>query len=344
MQEQAARPLTEPGLATEDEVRRDGMARVSEPRVKFLKQVQQAVARTRDTLAGRIENFGGLSRAVDDRSLEELQTLLLTSDMGHQTAGRILEVLCDRARQKDVKGGEELRALLKELLLEILTAPAVSRPRSKAPDAEPYVTFLVGVNGTGKTTTSGKLATLSRARKRSVILCAADTCRPAAIEQLQDWANRAGAEIVKAGKGSDPVGVVYNAISQACAGRIDELIVDTAGRMQTKANLMDQLDRMLRTAAMVIPNAPHEVLLVIDATTGQNGLEQARLFAQSAGVTGIVLTKLDGTAKGGIAVAIAQELNLPVRYMSVGEEIGDFLEFFPEAYIDSLLEDEPAEA
>jgi fused signal recognition particle receptor len=287
--------------------------------------------------------LAALTRTVDEGALEELQAMLLTSDMGHQTVNRILDALHERAKREAIKGGAELRALLKEQLLAILTAPSEGRTRPKPRPGDPYVTFLVGVNGTGKTTTSGKLAAWNRARNRSVMLCAADTYRAAAIEQLQDWANRSGAEIFKTRKGGDAAALVFDAVAYARARRFDELIVDTAGRLHTKSNLMHELDKMIRSAAKVVPNAPHEVLLVMDATTGQNGMHQARLFTKSAGVTGIVLTKLDGTARGGIAVAIAQELNLPVRFMGVGEQLDDFLEFFPEAFIDSLLEDEPAE-
>ena len=216
-------------------------------------------------------------------------------------------------------------------------------PRSSAcaplpiPSAPPKVTFLVGVNGTGKTTTSGKLAAWYRAQEHSVLLCAADTFRAAAIEQLEVWASRTGVEMIKTRQGGDPAAVLYDAITAAKARNIDELFVDTAGRLHTKTGLMDELDKMRRTAASLIPGAPHEVLLVMDATTGQNGLQQARQFTQSAGVTGIVLTKLDGTAKGGIAVAIARELKLPVRFVGVGEKMTDLLEFSPEAFVDALL-------
>jgi fused signal recognition particle receptor len=193
------------------------------------------------------------------------------------------------------------------------------------------------VNGTGKTTTSGKLAAWSRTQNRTVLLCAADTFRAAAIEQLEVWASRSGVEMIKTRHGGDPAAVLYDACSAAKARNIDDLYVDTAGRLHTKTGLMDELDKMRRTAARLIPGAPHEVLLVMDATTGQNGLNQARLFTQAAGVTGIVLTKLDGTAKGGIAVAIARELDLPVRFVGVGEQMGDLLEFSPAAFVDSLL-------
>jgi fused signal recognition particle receptor len=319
------------------------MADVSERKAGFFKQMRRAVTRTHESLAGGIGGLAALTRTVDEGALEELQAMLLTSDMGHQTVNRILDALHERAKREAIKGGAELRALLKEQLLAILTAPSEGRTRPKPRPGDPYVTFLVGVNGTGKTTTSGKLAAWNRARNRSVLLCAADTYRAAAIEQLQDWANRSGAEIFKTRKGGDAAALVFDAVAYARARRFDELIVDTAGRLHTKSNLMHELDKMIRSAAKVVPNAPHEVLLVMDATTGQNGMHQARLFTKSAGVTGIVLTKLDGTARGGIAVAIAQELNLPVRFMGVGEQLDDFLEFFPEAFIDSLLEDEPAE-
>jgi fused signal recognition particle receptor len=319
------------------------MADVSERKTGFFKQMRRAVTRTHESLAGGIGGLAALTRTVDEGALEELQAMLLTSDMGQQTVNRILDALHERAKREAIKGGAELRALLKEQLLAILTAPSEGRTRPKPRPGDPFVTFLVGVNGTGKTTTSGKLAAWNRARNRSVMLCAADTYRAAAIEQLQDWANRSGAEIFKTRKGGDAAALVFDAVAYARARRFDELIVDTAGRFHTKAGLMHELDKMIRSAAKVVPKAPHEVLLVMDATTGQNGMHQARLFTKSAGVTGIVLTKLDGTARGGIAVAIAQELNLPVRFMGVGEQLDDFLEFVPEAFIDSLLEEEPAE-
>jgi fused signal recognition particle receptor len=300
----------------------------------LFERMKQAVSRTRETLSAKIETIAAMTRTVDERALEELETALLTSDLGIQTTTAILDALRDRARRQAIEGGAELRSLLKEQLLAILTAP--QKPLA-LPDAPPRVTFLVGVNGTGKTTTSGKLAAWSRAEGRTVLLCAADTFRAAAIEQLEVWAQRSGVEMIKTRHGGDPAAVLYDAVSSAKAKHIDELYVDTAGRLHTKTGLMDELEKMRRTAAKLIPGAPHEVLLVMDATTGQNGLQQARQFTQSAGVTGIVLTKLDGTAKGGIAVAIAKEMNLPVRFVGVGEQMTDLLEFSPEAFVDSLL-------
>jgi len=305
------------------------------PETGLFSRMKQAVSRTRESFSSKIEDLVALTRTVDEQTLETLETALLTSDIGVQTTTEILAALRDRARHQAIEGGEELRALLKAQLQAILEAPQSPVP---IPDAPPKVTFLVGVNGTGKTTTSGKLAAWSRSQGNSVLLCAADTFRAAGIEQLEIWASRSGVEMIKTRPGGDPAAVLYDAISAAKTRKIDDLYVDTAGRLHTKTGLMDELDKMRRTAARLIPGAPHEVLLVMDATTGQNGLQQARLFTQAAGVTGIVLTKLDGTAKGGIAVAIARELNLPVRFVGVGEQMGDLLEFSPADFVDSLLE------
>lgn len=310
-------------------------AEAEAPKAGLFERMKQAVSRTRESLATRIEGIAALTREVNEQDFEDLEAVLLTSDLGVQTTSTVLEALRDRARRKAIEGGEELRALLKEQLQAILLAPQRAIPR---PDAPPKVTFLVGVNGTGKTTSSGKLAAWSRAQGRSVLLCAADTFRAAAIEQLEVWAGRSGVEMIKTRHGGDPAAVLFDAISAAKARAIDELYVDTAGRLHTKTGLMDELDKMRRTAARLIPGAPHEVLLVMDATTGQNGLQQARLFTQAAAVSGIVLTKLDGTAKGGIVVAIARELQLPVRYVGIGEQMGDLLPFDSNAFVDSLLE------
>jgi fused signal recognition particle receptor len=300
----------------------------------FFSRMREAVTRTRENFSTRINDIVALTREVDESSLEELETVLIMSDIGVQTTNEIIDALRERARKQAIEGGEELRELLKQQMVQILRAPQVS---VATPPVPPKVTFLVGVNGTGKTTTSGKLASWYRAQDKSVLLCAADTFRAAAIEQLEIWASRSGVEMIKTRQGGDPAAVLYDAATAAKARNIAELIVDTAGRLHTKSGLMDELDKMRRTASKLIPGAPHEVLLVMDATTGQNGLQQARQFTQSAGATGIVLTKLDGTAKGGIAVAIARELNLPVRFVGVGEQMSDLLEFSPEAFVDALL-------
>jgi len=333
---------------------------VEPPSPGLFGRMKQAVSRTRESLSAKIDSLVALTRTVDEAALEDLESALLTSDLGVQTTAAILTALRDHARHQAIQSGAELRSLLKQQLIAILTAPqsASTIPTPAAPQVPPpqvaaqalgapkaplaapqvpQVTFLVGVNGTGKTTSAGKLAAWYRAQNRSVLLCAADTFRAAAIEQLEVWATRSGVEIIKTRPGGDPAAVLYDAAAAAKARHIDELIVDTAGRLHTKTGLMQELEKMRRTAAKLIPGAPHQVLLVMDATTGQNGLQQARLFTQATGVTGILLTKLDGTAKGGIAVAIAQEMNLPVRFVGVGEQMADLLEFSPEAFVDSLL-------
>ncbi|UWZ83366.1 signal recognition particle-docking protein FtsY [Occallatibacter riparius] len=300
----------------------------------FFSRMRDAVTRTRESFGSKIEGIVAMTRTVDESDLENLEAALITSDIGVQTTTEIIDALRDRARRQAIEGGAELRDLLKQQIKSILDS--TQKPIVQ-PAEPPRVTFLVGVNGTGKTTTSGKLAAWSKSQNRSVLLCAADTFRAAAIEQLEVWASRSGVEMIKTKQGGDPAAVLYDAISAAKARSIADLYVDTAGRLHTKTGLMDELEKMRRTAQRLIPDAPHEVLLVMDATTGQNGLQQARLFTQSAGVTGIVLTKLDGTAKGGIAVAIARELNLPVRFVGVGEKMSDLLEFSPEAFVDGLL-------
>ncbi len=300
----------------------------------FFGRMREAVTRTRENFSSRINDIVAMTREVDEAALEDLETALLTSDLGVQTTTEILDALRERAKKQAIAGGGELKDLLKEQIRGILDAPARPVPMPQTP---PKVTFLVGVNGTGKTTTSGKLASWYRGQGRTSLLCAADTFRAAAIEQLEVWAKRSGVEMIKTRQGGDPAAVLYDAASAAKARNIDELIVDTAGRLHTKSGLMDELEKMRRTAAKLVPGAPHEVLLVMDATTGQNGLQQARLFTQAAGVTGIVLTKLDGTAKGGIAVAIARELNLPVRFVGVGEKMEDLLEFEAGAFVDALV-------
>jgi fused signal recognition particle receptor len=242
--------------------------------------------------------------------------------------------LREKVDRKQIGDVEELKRVLKEELRGILTA--AEKPVNSV-DGEPEVILVVGVNGTGKTTTIGKLAHNLRAQGKSVLLCAADTFRAAAIEQLEIWGERTGTEVIKTKPGGDPSAVLFDALQAARARKVDYVIVDTAGRLHTKANLMSELDKMRRTAQRIIAGAPHETLLVMDATTGQNGLQQAKLFTASAGVTGIVLTKLDGTAKGGIVVAISREMGLPVRYVGVGEKQGDLLPFRAEDFVESLF-------
>jgi fused signal recognition particle receptor len=308
---------------------------LNEPEKKSLfDRMKQAVSRTRDSLGERIESVIALTREVDEAALEDLEMSLLASDLGLTTTTEIINALRDRAKRQQIRDGVELKELLKEQIKGILDEQ--QRP-ARIVSSPPEVIMMVGVNGTGKTTTTGKLAAYFRAQGRSVLMCAADTFRAAAIEQLEVWGQRSGVEIIKTRQGGDPSAALFDALQAAKARNNDVLIVDTAGRLHTKNSLMAELDKMRRTTQRIIPDAPHEVLLVMDATTGQNGLQQARLFTESAGVTGIVLTKLDGTAKGGIVVAIARELNLPVRFVGVGEKIEDLLPFDSAAFVDSLL-------
>jgi fused signal recognition particle receptor len=246
----------------------------------------------------------------------------------------ILERVRQRVDRKLVSDASEIKGLIREHLLEVLQASERPLPVVAEP---PAVVMVVGVNGSGKTTTIGKLTGRFKQEGRSVLLCAADTFRAAAIEQLEVWGQRTGTEVIRQKTGADPSAVLFDALQSARARKMDYVIVDTAGRLHTKENLMAELEKMKRTAQRVIPAAPHEVLLVLDATTGQNGLEQARRFTETSGVTGIVLTKLDGTAKGGVVVAIARELALPIRYIGVGEKQEDLLPFDPEAFADSLF-------
>jgi fused signal recognition particle receptor len=302
----------------------------------FLDRMKEAVTRTRENLVERIEMAVAFTKEIDRDALDTLEATLIGADLGTTTTREVLQKLREKADRKQIKDVEELKRLLKEELLAILTS-GNDRPVKKV-DGVPEVILVVGVNGTGKTTTIGKLAHVLRADGKTVLLCAADTFRAAAIEQLEIWGDRTGVEVIRTKPGGDPAAVLYDALQAATARKMDYVIVDTAGRLHTKSNLMAELEKMGRTAQRLVPGAPHEVLLVMDATTGQNGLQQARLFTQSAGVTGIVLTKLDGTAKGGIVVAISRELGIPVRYVGVGEKPGDLLPFDPREFVDSLFE------
>jgi fused signal recognition particle receptor len=302
----------------------------------FLDRMKQAVTRTRENLSERLEDVVSFHKEIDRSTLDDLEATLIGADLGTTTTHEVLDKLREKADRKQIKDVAELKRLLKEELLAILNQ-GNARPVQKV-EGEPEVILVVGVNGTGKTTTIGKLANVLHADGKSVLLCAADTFRAAAIEQLEIWGTRTGTEVIKTKPGGDPAAVLFDALQAAKARQTDYVIVDTAGRLHTKVNLMAELEKMRRTAQRIIPGAPHETLLIMDATTGQNGLQQARLFTQSSGVTGIVLTKLDGTAKGGVVVAITRELGLPVRYVGVGEKAGDLLPFDPQAFVDSLFE------
>ncbi|HTM35560.1 MAG TPA: signal recognition particle-docking protein FtsY [Terriglobales bacterium] len=301
----------------------------------LLERMKQAVSRTRENLSERIDEAVPFSKEIDRNTLDDLEATLLGADLGSSTTHQVLEHLREKADRKQIGDVNELKRLLKQELLTILNDAKI--PPVEREEGMPEVVLVVGVNGTGKTTTIGKLAQFLRSEGKTVLLCAGDTFRAAAIEQLEVWGQRTGTEVVRTKSGGDPSAVLFDALQAANARRIDCVIVDTAGRLHTKTNLMQELEKIRRTAQRIIPGAPHEVLLVIDATTGQNGLQQAKLFTDAAAVTGVVLTKLDGTAKGGVVVAIARELGLPVRYVGIGEKAVDLLPFDPREFVESLF-------
>ncbi len=315
-----------------------GSTEEEQPKKKqgFFDRMKQAVTRTRENLSERIDEVVAFSTEIDRNTLDDLEATLIGADMGTKTTEQLLSRLKEKADRKQISGVAVLKRLLKEEVHAVLTRANI--PPVEVQDGDPEVILVVGVNGTGKTTTIGKLSNLLRGQGKSVLLCAADTFRAAAIEQLEVWGDRTGTEVIKTKPGGDPAAVLFDALQAAKARNLDYVVVDTAGRLHTKSSLMVELEKMRRTAQRFITGAPHETLLVVDATTGQNGLQQAKLFTESAGVTGIVLTKLDGTAKGGIVVAIANELGVPVRYVGVGEQKGDLLPFDPQAFVDSLFD------
>ena len=295
------------------------------------KKLVRGLARTREGIASSLRSAFA-SHVVDEAVLEELETGLLAADIGPALTAEVLDGVRRQARAGTLDASG-----LREALRLALAAALGSVGAAETAVAPPRVVFIVGVNGGGKTTTIGKLAARERAAGRKVIVVAADTFRAAAIDQLQRWGERAGVEVVRHREGSDPSAVVFDALSAARARGIDTVLVDTAGRLHTKAPLMAELEKMARIAGREVPGAPHEVLLVIDATTGQNGLAQAREFTKAAVITGVVLTKLDGTAKGGVALLIRRELGVPIRYVGVGEGIDDLLDFDAAGYLDGLL-------
>jgi fused signal recognition particle receptor len=300
-------------------------------------RVREGLRRTAQQLLGRFDEIAQRADAperrttqVDAETAGALEELLITADVGVAAADRIVSAV-----QARVRHGESLRELVKDELLTILEGTGAASPRSGAPT----VVLVVGVNGTGKTTTVAKLAHLYKSQGEHPLVCAADTFRAAAVEQLEIWARRAGVDVIRAREGADPASVVFDAMAAGKARGRSPIIVDTAGRLHTRTNLMQELEKIHRIAAREVEGAPHEVLLVLDATVGQNGLTQAREFMATAGVTGIVLAKLDGTAKGGVAVAIAHDLGLPIRYVGVGEGIADLVPFSSREYVDGLFEE-----
>jgi fused signal recognition particle receptor len=337
------------------------------PEPTLLGKLKTSVSKTKTVLSETVDTIFQGERQIDPALLKQLETALLSADLGVTPTREILDAVREKMDRHTLSNGEELKREIKSQIVRILTEPkgadvwkqgtpynggmssiaaatggALNKPTNTAVSATPSgsgprVIFVVGVNGAGKTTSIGKLANRLKQEGLSVVLCAADTFRAAAIEQLEIWAQRNGVEVIKQKFGADPAAVVYDAMAAAKSRGADAVIVDTAGRLHTKSNLMAELEKMKRTAAKVIPGAPHDVLLVMDATTGQNGLAQAREFTNAVGVTGIILTKLDGTAKGGIVVAIARELRLPIRFVGTGEQINDMVPFDAQTYADSLF-------
>jgi len=301
--------------------------------VAVFDRLRGGLRRTREVLSTPIDDLVRGRRPLDEAALESVEEALLAADMGLPAVARAMEVLRERSGQIAPGGLPAMREALREELRRTLERPAPVQPFA----ARPWVVFMVGVNGAGKTTTIGKLASAWGAQGRSVLLCAADTFRAAAAEQLEVWAGRAGAAFHRGAEGADPSSVLTDALRAAKARRTDAVLVDTAGRLHTKSNLMAELAKMSRVAGREMPGAPHETLLVLDATVGANGLAQGREFAKAGGVSGLVLTKLDGTAKGGIAVAVVRELDVPIRYVGVGEQVEDLLPFDASAFAASLV-------
>jgi fused signal recognition particle receptor len=310
-----------------------GTPKKKEPTV--YEKIKDAVKQTKENLTEQIQDLVEGEKEIDANMLEQLEAIMIGADIGVATTDDIIKTIKDRMSRKMLQDPKQLSGAIKEELRKILNVNYT--PPKQSPEGEPFVILIVGVNGVGKTTTIGKLAHRFHADGKKVMLCASDTFRAAAVEQLEIWANRADVSIVKQKAGSDPSAVLFDALQSAKSKKTDYVIVDTAGRLHTKHNLMAELEKMTRIAKREVAGAPQEVLLVLDATTGQNGLTQAREFTKSAGVTGLVLTKLDGTAKGGVVTAIARELKLPIRFVGVGEKVDDLIEFSTDDFVESLF-------
>ena len=298
-------------------------------------KIKDAVKQTKANFTEQIQDLVEGKKEIDPEMLDDLEAIMIGADIGAATTNEILKSIRDQMSRKTLRDPAELRSAIKEELRKILNVNYT--PPNEVPEGNPFVILIVGVNGVGKTTTIGKLAHRFNSAGKKVMLCASDTFRAAAVEQLEIWANRAGVPIIKQKTGADPSAVLFDALQSAKSRKIDYVIADTAGRLHTKHNLMAELEKMTRIAKREVPGAPHEVLLVLDATTGQNGLIQAREFTKSAGVTGLVLTKLDGTAKGGVVTAIAKDLKIPIRFVGVGEKMDDLIEFSADDFVESLF-------
>ncbi len=335
-----ARDEAEPAVSAEEGlIPDDATSRVAplqeKPRSGFFERLRQGLSKTSESLVGRIDRLLLGKKEIDADTLEELEEILITADLGVATTVELIRGLEQRLKRDELKDGEALRRALRDDILARMEPYAVPL---KVGGNSPFVILVIGVNGVGKTTTIGKLASRFAGEGKKVLMAAGDTFRAAAADQLSVWGERAGVDLVRHKEGGDPSAVVFDACKAAIARGVDVLIIDTAGRLHTKVNLMEELKKIFRIVGREIPGAPHETLLVLDAATGQNALSQARLFKDAAAVSGIALTKLDGTAKGGIAVAVCNELKIPLRYIGVGESVEDLREFDPRQFVDALFQ------
>lgn len=303
----------------------------------YFSKLKGGLSKTREGLLGKVVRLVTTRASIDEQTLEQLEEILIAADVGVDTSLAIIDSIRRRVREERYADTAELQRLLKEEIRRQIADSRDTRGTAGAAIEKPYVIMVVGINGVGKTTTIGKLANMYTKQGKKVVIGSADTFRAAANEQLEIWAERAGAQIVQQQHGSDPAAVAFDAVRSAMAQQADVVIIDTAGRLHTKTNLMEELKKIRRVVAKISPAFPHEVLLVIDASTGQNGLQQAKQFGAATGVTGLVLTKLDGTAKGGIVLAINREMKLPIKYVGVGEQIDDLQPFDKEAFVEALF-------
>jgi fused signal recognition particle receptor len=307
---------------------------MAEEKKGFFYRLKEGLFKTHQGMVSKIDQLLSGQKKIDDFLLEELEEILITSDIGVKTTRQLLDKVSEKLKRKELEDADHLKKALQEEMFLTLRQQETSLDISSA---HPFVIMVIGVNGTGKTTTISKMAQKFKAQGKSVLLVAGDTFRAAAIEQLEIWGQRVGCEVIKHQSGSDPSAVVFDALKAGKARGSDIIIVDTAGRLHTKINLMEELKKVKRVMAREIPNSPHEILLVLDATTGQNAISQAKMFNQELGVTGIILTKLDGTAKGGILISISDELEIPIRYIGIGEKADDLREFNARDFVDALF-------
>lgn len=303
---------------------------------RFFGKLRDGLSKTRNAFTGRMDRLFLGKKEITEDLLDELEEILFTSDIGVTTTQELIDSVQEKVARKELKDPDKLKTALRDQMLGYLKAAPVEQSLPKA--GEPFVVMVAGVNGVGKTTTVGKAAHRFKSEGKEVLLVAADTFRAAAVEQLCIWGERVGAAVIKQGPGADPSAVAFDGLTAAMARKVDVVLVDTAGRLHTKVNLMEELQKIRRVMGRKLPGAPHEVWLVLDATTGQNAISQARMFHEALGVTGIVLTKLDGTAKGGIVVGISRELGIPIRFIGIGEKIDDLREFDAADFVRAIFD------